>query len=49
MNRYMNLIGIKARKASEGKINTNTKNKVLMFYAQLLDREKKSIHQKKVR
>ena len=39
----MNLIGIKARKASEGKINTNTKNKVLMFYAQLLDREKKSI------
>ena len=43
MNRYMNLIGIKARKASEGKINTNTKNKVLMFYAQLLDREKKSI------
>ena len=23
--------------------NTNTKNKVLMFYAQLLDREKKSI------
>ena len=43
MNRYMNLIGIKARKASEGKINTNTKNKVLKFYAQLLDREKKSI------
>ena len=39
----MNLIGIKARKASEKKINTKVKNKVLSNYALLLDREKKSI------
>jgi glutamate-5-semialdehyde dehydrogenase len=43
MNKIMNLIGVKSRKASEGKINTDTKNKVLKFYAQLLDRKKKSI------
>ena len=29
MNKFMNLIGIKARKASEIKINTKIKNKVL--------------------
>tara|TARA_B100001778_G_scaffold196359_1_gene161944 strand:- start:95 stop:1333 length:1239 start_codon:yes stop_codon:yes gene_type:complete len=39
----MNLTGIKSRKASEKKINTYTKNKVLNTYALLLDKEKKSI------
>ena len=39
----MNLIGIKARKASENKINTKTKNKVLDHFAKLLDKEKKFI------
>ena len=39
----MNLIGIKARKASETKINTKIKNKVLNDYALLLDKEKQSI------
>jgi len=39
----MNLIGIKSRKASERKVDTNTKNKVLNLYARLLDKEKKSI------
>ena len=39
----MNLIGIKSRKASERKINTETKNKVLILYARLIDKEKKSI------
>ena len=39
----MNLIGIKARKASEIKINTKIKNKVLNNYALLINREKRSI------
>ena len=39
----MNLIGIKARKASETKINTKIKDKVLINYALLLDKEKQSI------
>ena len=43
MNRFMNLIGIKARKASETKINTKIKNKVLNDYALILDKEKQSI------
>ena len=43
MNKYMNLIGIKGRKASEKKVDTYTKNKVLNLYARLLDKEKKSI------
>ena len=43
MNKFMNLIGIKSRKASERKINTKTKNKVLILYARLIDKEKKSI------
>ena len=43
MNKFMNLIGTKSRKASERKINTETKNKVLILYAQLIDKEKKSI------
>ena len=40
MNRFMNLVGIKSRKASLKKIATNIKNKVLNKYAQLLDEEK---------
>ena len=43
MNRYMNLIGIKAKKASNQKINTIIKNKILDNYALLLNKEKKSI------
>ena len=43
MNKFMNLIGIKARKASETKINTKIKDKVLNNYALLLDKEKQSI------
>ena len=43
MNKYMNLIGIKARKASGNKIITKTKNKVLKDYAKLLDKEKNFI------
>ena len=43
MNRFMNLVGIKSRKASSKKISTNVKNKVLNKYAQLLDEEKKLI------
>ena len=43
MNRYMNLIGIKARKTSDKKINTKTKNKVLRDYAILITKEKNLI------
>ena len=43
MSRFMNLVGIKSRKASSKKIATNIKNKVLNKYAQLLDEEKKLI------
>jgi glutamate-5-semialdehyde dehydrogenase len=43
MIKIMNLIGIKSKKASEKKINLNTKNKVLNLYAKLLDKENKSI------
>ena len=43
MNRYMNLIGIKARTACKNRINTKTKNKVLMDYAKLLDNNKRLI------
>jgi len=43
MSKLMNLIGIKSRRASEKKIGINTKNKVLNFYARLLDKEKKFI------
>ena len=39
----MNLIGVKARKASEIKIDTKIKNKVLNDYALLIDKEKKNI------
>ena len=43
MSKLMNLIGIKSRRASEKKVDIDTKNKVLNFYALLLDKEKKSI------
>ena len=43
MIKYMNLIGRKARKAFEQKIDTKIKNKVLNKYAELLGNEKKLI------
>ena len=43
MNKFMNSFGIKSRKAFERKVDIDTKNKVLNFYAQLLDKEKKLI------
>ncbi len=43
MIRYMNSIGTKAQKAIKQKINSNKKNKVLIDYAKLLDKEKKII------
>lgn len=39
----MNSIGIKSRKAFETNVDINIKNKVLNFYARLLDKEKKLI------
>ena len=39
----MNLIGVKARKASDKQIDTKTKNKVLRDYASLIMKEKKLI------
>ena len=43
MNKFMNSIGINSRIAFEKKVDIDTKNKVLNFYAQLLDKEKKLI------
>ena len=43
MSKIMNLIGIKSKKASEKKIDIDTKNKVLNLYAKLLDKENRSI------
>ena len=43
MIKYMNLVGRKARKAFEQKIDTKIKNKVLNKYAELLGSEKKLI------
>ena len=43
MNKYMNLIGANARKASKNKIHSKTKNKVLDDYVKLINKEKKSI------
>ena len=43
MIKYMNLVGRKARKAFEQKIDTKIKNKVLNKYAELLGKEKKLI------
>ena len=45
MSRYMNLIGLKARKAFLERVNTKIKDRVLNEYASLLDKEKKSILQ----
>ena len=45
----MNLIGIKSRKASEIKINTTAKNKVLNSYSRLLDKEKKLIFRENIK
>ena len=39
----MKLIGIKARKASDNKVDTKTKNKVLRDYISLITKEKKLI------
>ena len=39
----MNLIGIKSKKATESRIKTKNKNKVLNLYALLIEKEKKSI------
>ena len=43
MIKYMNLVGRKARKAFDQKIDTKIKNKVLNKYAELLGNEKKLI------
>ena len=43
MNQNMNLIGIKAKKASDQKISTKTKDRVLRDYALLIGKEKKLI------
>ena len=43
MRKFMSLLGIKSRRASTNMIDTDTKNKVLNKYAQLLDKEKKLI------
>ena len=43
MNKCMKLIGIKARKTSDKKINTKIKNKVLRDYAILITKEKNLI------
>ncbi len=43
MIKYMNLIGIKARKASGYKVTTKVKNKVLNDYAKLIKNERKFI------
>ena len=43
MIKIMNLMGIKSRRASEKKVNIDTKNKVLNLYAKLLDKENKLI------
>jgi glutamate-5-semialdehyde dehydrogenase len=43
MKRYMNLIGQNAKKASLEKVDTKTKNKILIKYAFLLNKEKNSI------
>ena len=43
MNNYMKLIGIRAREVCKHKISTKIKNKVLYYYAELLNKEKKFI------
>ena len=43
MIKYMNIVGAKARRAYEKKVNTVIKNKILSKYAELLGKEKKLI------
>ena len=43
MIKYMNLIGVRARKACENKINSKVKNKVLKDYAKIINKQKKFI------
>ena len=43
MIKYINLIGVRARKASKHKISAKMKNKVLNDYAKLINKEKKFI------
>jgi len=43
MSRYMNLIGLNAKKAFLQRVNTKTKNRVLNEYASLLHKEEESI------
>ena len=43
MNKYLNSIGQKAKKASLNKINSKTKNKVLNKFVNLIEKEKKNI------
>jgi len=43
MSHYMNLIGLKAKKAFLERVNSKDKDRVLNEYASLLDKEKKSI------
>ena len=43
MNKYMNLVGIKALKAAKDRINLKNKNKVLNDYVKLISKEKNSI------
>ena len=43
MIKYMNIVGAKARRAFEKKVNTVIKNKVLSKYVELLGKEKKLI------
>ena len=49
MIKYMNLIGRKARKAFEQKIDTKIKNKVLNRYAEFLGNEKKLVLKQNLR
>ena len=43
MIKYMNIVGAKAKRAFEKKVNTIIKNKVLSKYGELLGKEKKLI------
>ena len=43
MNRYMNLIGQKAKKAVTNKIDSKKKNKILKKYLNLIEKEKNLI------
>tara|TARA_Y200000002_G_scaffold367212_1_gene359036 strand:+ start:940 stop:2190 length:1251 start_codon:yes stop_codon:yes gene_type:complete len=49
MSKLLSLIGIKARKASEKKINTKIKNKVLNDYAKLIDKKKNLITKENIK